>query len=156
MNPIELTEQDLEDYRKYKKISHKKLHVRLQCYASKFALNDCFEDMNELAKQGVYCVSVTIHTYESMNGETMGWKDFDLRIVNREDMREIRKRDYMVNTHNYHAHFFFEIPVVAQFTEKQVDKWQDWCYNKLLQQCEINKKKARQWLLQKEMQSDFE
>ena len=62
----------------------------------------------------------------------------------------------MINTHNYHAHFFFEIPVVAQFTEKQVDKWQDWCFNKLLQQCEINKKKAKQWLLQKEMQSDFE
>ncbi len=46
MNPIELTEHDLEDYHKYKKVSYKKLHVRLQCYASKFALNDCFEDMN--------------------------------------------------------------------------------------------------------------
>lgn len=156
MNITELTENDIANYRQYNKLTYKKLHVRLQCYASKFALNDCFEDMNELAKQGVYCVSMTLHTYENMNGETMSWKDFDLRIVNREDMREIRKRDYMVNNQNYHAHFFFEIPVVAQFTEKQVDKWQDWCLKKLLQQCEINKKKAKQWLLQKEMQADFE
>lgn len=152
----EIPQQQWESYLKYEKVSYKKLHVRLQCYASKFALNDCYEDMNELSKQGVYAATLSIRTYENLKMEEDASYCFDLRLINREDMREIRKRDYVVYPRAYFAHMFFEIPVVAKFTEHQVDKWQDFCFRKLTQIAVANKMKAKAWLLEKQLKADFE
>lgn len=157
MNIIEIPDTEWDSYLKYEKISHKKLHIRLQCYASKFALNDCYEDMNELSKQGVYAATLSVRTYEScITHEETASYNFDLRIISREDMREIRKRDYVIYPRSYHAHMFFEIPVIAKFTEHQVDKWQDFCFRRLAQIALSNKLKAREWLLQKQLKADFE
>ena len=156
MNLIEIPQQQWENYLKYEKVSYKKLHVRLQCYASKFALNDCYEDMNELSKQGVYAATLSIRTYENLKMEEDASYCFDLRLINREDMREIRKRDYVIYPNAYFAHMFFEIPVVAKFTEHQVDKWQDFCFRKLTQIALSNKMKAKAWLLEKQLKADFE
>ena len=153
----EIPQQQWESYLKFDKITYKKLHVRLQCYASKFALNDCYEDMNELSKQGVYAATLSIRTYETFDThEEQACYNFDLRLINREDMREIRKRDYVIYPNAYFAHMFFEIPVVAKFTEHQVDKWQDFCYRKLTQIALSNKMKAKAWLLEKQLKADFE
>ena len=54
------------------------------------------------------------------------------------------------------VHMFFEIPVVAKFTEHQVDKWQDFCFRKLTQIALANKMKAKAWLLEKQLKADFE
>ena len=46
---------------------------------------------------------------------------YDLSIINREDMRDIRRRDYTMSQNVWCSHLFYEIPIVRQFTEHQVE-----------------------------------
>lgn len=148
---IEIPEEKLEEARKSFK-NQRRIFNKIQIFASKYALNRCKEDMNELSKLGVFCVELNYWIY----GENFSTIDFWMDVIPREDMREIRKRNYKLNEFIYHSHLFFEIPVVNMFTEEQIKKWQDYCLRTLAKTAIFNKKKAAQWLKIKNLSSDFD
>ena len=164
MSLIEVPSEKLEDIRKdkYSFISPEKVRNRIQCWASKYALNRCFEDMHEISKNLIFCVTLSGHEYESFAGVTGNtpkpdsYWNFNISIIRREDMREERRKDYIIYEKTYHAHLFFEIPIINSFTDEQILKWEDYCLRTLAQQVFYNKKKAKQWLKLKEIQSDFD
>ena len=163
MSLIEVPAEKLEDIRKDKHcfISPEKVRNRIQCWASKYALNRCIEDMHEISKNLLFCVTLTGHEYESFIGGSNvpvpnSYWDFNISIIRREDMREERRKDYIIHDRTYHAHLFFEIPIINSFTDEQIVKWEDYCLRTLAQQVFYNKKKAKQWLKLKEIQSDFD
>lgn len=154
-NFMEIPSKVWDDFYKYNKLTWKKLHIKIQCYASKFALNNCIEDMNEIQKNGVLCATMTIRTNPYCETSDPYYY-YDLSIINREDMRDIRRRDYTMSQNVWCSHLFYEIPIVRQFTEHQVDKWQNFMFRKLVELAVANKKKAQQWLVMKKANEDFE
>lgn len=124
---------------------------KIQIFASKYALNRCREDMNELSKLGIVCVQYNCYEYNE-DYSTL----FQVTVIPRESIREIRKKDYMLNPYMYHSHLFFEIPVINNFTDRQMMNWQNYCLKTLAKTAIFNKKKAAQWLRMKKVASDFD
>jgi hypothetical protein len=164
MSLIEVPAEKLDEIRNNKRsfLTPERVRNRIQCWASKYALNRCIEDMHEISKNLIFCVTLSGHEYESFVGVTGNtpkpdsWWDFEISIIRREDMREERRKDYVIFEKAYHAHLFFEIPIINSFTDEQILKWEDYCLRTLAKQVFYNKKKAKQWLKLKEIQSDFD
>lgn len=161
---IEIPQNKLDDIRnnRHSFLTPEKVRNRIQCWASKYALNRCFEDMHEISKNLIFCVTLSGHEFETFIGATGNtpkqdsWWSFEISIIRREDMREERRKDYIIYEKSYHAHLFFEIPIINSFTDEQIVKWEDYCLRTLAQQVFINKKKAKNWLKMKKLNSDFD
>ena len=59
---IEIPKEKLEEARKLFK-NQRRIFNKIQIFASKYALNRCKEDMNELSKLGVFCVELNYWIY---------------------------------------------------------------------------------------------
>ena len=153
--PLEITDEKLDKIRKQFFITPLKIRNRIQCFASKFALNRCFEDMHEIARQGIFAVTLEGHGSPFSSDDSFYW-NFNIGVTSRELMREIRRKDYSLSDYHYSAHLFFEIPIINEFSDEQLEKWQEFCLKTLARQVFFNKKKAKQWLKMKKMNEDFE
>lgn len=132
-------------------IYKKQLWNKIQVYASRLGLNNEEKDMNEITRNGIVCVELINRPYGEHD-----YYEMYIQVINRNEMREVRQRDYKLTTAYYHAHLFYEIPVVNNFNEVQVHKWQEYCLTFLAKQMFLNKRKAEQWLKQKSVNSMFD
>lgn len=148
---IEIPAEELDKIRK-DFLSPKKIHNKIQCFASRYALNRCIEDMNSIARNGVFAITFAAHSKWMGDGF---FYTFNVEIVPREEMREIRRRDFSLSEFFYHSHMFFEIPVVNMFTDDQIKDWQEYCLKTLARAAIFNKKKAAQWLKTKKIADMF-
>lgn len=125
---------------------------KIQCFASGYALNNCFEDMHKVSQYGVWIVELFYYDYTRF-GDTKKDYHFNLRIIKKENKRLYDKKCYSFTTP--YARYFFEIPNVRLFNEEQVKKWQYWCFNELKNTIEKNKKIRDIWLRKKNLLKDF-
>ena len=153
---------EIRNDRKYSYITPQQIRNRIQCWASKIGCNRCPKDMHEIAQNYLFCVTLSGYEYETFFGvsgnvpqPTSHWR-FDISIIRREDIREERRKDYIVYDLHYHAHLFFEIPVIDSFSDEKIEKWEDFCLRFLAKQIFANKKKAKNWLKMKKLNSDFD
>lgn len=161
---IEIPQEKLDVIRNdsHSFLTPERVRNRIQCWASKYALNRCIEDMHEISKNLIFCVTLEGHEYETFVGATGNtpkqdsWWNFKITIIRREDMREERRKDYIIYEKSYHSHLFFEIPIINSFTDEQIVKWEEYCLTTLSKQVFNNKKKAKQWLKLKQLSKDFE
>ena len=162
---IEVPQEKLDEIRKDRKFSFitpQQVRNRIQVWASKLGCNRCPKDMHEISQNFLFCVTLEGGEYESFfstNGSvpqiTSYW-NFNISIIRREDMREERRKDYIIYDKDYHAHLFFEIPVIDSFSDEKIEKWEDFCLRFLAKQVFINKKNAKNWLKMKKLNSDFD
>lgn len=122
---------------------------KIQCFASKFALNNTREDMNEVQKQG--CFVFEFSYYYPHDNDNYSFKVW---ICKKSEKQAIHKKDYSFGCP--HSHLFFEIPVVRMFDEKKIIEWQLWAHNECKRLVQINIKKRDSWLKRKQMAQDFE
>ena len=129
---------------------------KIQVFASKYGLNNSFEDMNQISKLGLICFSIQKHISSWKSFDRIPLYNFNFTIINRNknEIGEIRKNDYKIRT--AYAHLFFEIPVVANMNEEKILALQKFCFRKLMTQAEYNNKKAQAWLRKKQLLADFE
>lgn len=131
-------------------ITPEKMHNKIQCFASSLGLNNCVKDMHKIASKGCVCVEM----WQSKDFRDNLIKRFEIKIVNKDERQEIRRLDY--SFHTIHSHLFFEIPVVNNFNNNMIIKWQKYCINELNKLCLKNPKKRDIWLRAKKMAQDFE
>ena len=165
MTLIEVPQEKLDEIRKDRKFSFiipQQVRNRIQVWASKLGCNRCPKDMHEISQNFLFCVTLSGVEYETFVGtncnvpQTKSYWNFNISIIRREDMREERRKDYIIYERNYHAHLFFEIPVIDSFSDEKIEKWEDFCLRFLAKQVFINKKKAKNWLKMKKLNSDFD
>lgn len=162
---IEVPQEELDKIRKdqiYSFITPQQVRNRIQVYASKLGCNRCKKDMHEISKNFLFCVTLDGHEYETYVGTTDNvlqtsscWR-FKISIIRREDIQKARQKDYTIYDKFYYAHLFFEIPVIDFLSDEKIEKWEDYCLRFLSKQVFINKKKAKNWLKMKKLNSDFE
>ena len=162
---IEVPQEKLDEIRKDRKFSFitpQQVRNRIQVYASKLGCNRCKKDMHEIAQNFLFCVTLDGAEYESFFGtngnvpQITSYWNFNISIIRREDIREERRKDYIIYDRHYHAHLFFEIPVIDSFSDEKIEKWEDFCLRFLAKQVFINKKNAKNWLKMKKLNSDFD
>ena len=162
---IEVPQEELDKIRKdriYSFITPQQVRNRIQVYASKLGCNRCKKDMHEISKNFLFCVTLDGAEYESFFGtngnvpQITSYWNFNISIIRREDIREERRKDYIIYDRHYHAHLFFEIPVIDSFSDEKIEKWEDFCLRFLAKQVFINKKNAKNWLKMKKLNSDFD
>lgn len=139
-----------EHFSEEKCLNHQRIQNKIQCFASKFALNNTIEDMNEVQKKGCFAFELV---YYSPNFTEESDHSFDLWICKKEDKRNIHRKDYSFACP--HSHIFFEIPIVRAFTPEQIIKWQLWAYEECKRLISLNMKKRDSWLKKKKMMEDF-
>lgn len=162
---IEVPQKKLDEIRKDRKFSFitpQQVRNRIQVWASKLGCNRCPKDMHEISQNFLFCVTLDGAEYESFFGtngnvpQITSYWNFNISIIRREDMREERRKDYIIYERHYHAHLFFEIPVIDSFSDEKIEKWEDFCLRFLAKQVFINKKNAKNWLKMKKLNSDFD
>ena len=162
---IEVPQEKLDEIRKDRKFSFitpQQVRNRIQVWASKLGCNRCPKDMHEIAQNFLFCVTLDGAEYESFFGtngnvpQITSYWNFNISIIRREDIREERRKDYTIYDKFYHAHLFFEIPVIDSFSDEKIEKWEDFCLRFLAKQVFINKKNAKNWLKMKKLNSDFD
>ena len=162
---IEVPQEKLDEIRKDRKFSFitpQQVRNRIQVWASKLGCNRCPKDMHEISQNFLFCVTLSGVEYETFvvtNGnvpQTKSYWNFNISIIRREDIREERRKDYIIYERNYHAHLFFEIPVIDSFSDEKIEKWEDFCLRFLAKQVFSNKKNAKNWLKMKKLNSDFD
>ena len=162
---IEVPQEKLDEIRKDRKFSFitpQQVRNRIQVWASKLGCNRCPKDMHEISQNFLFCVTLEGREYESFFGtngsvpRTNSYWNFNISIIRREDMREERRKDYIIYDKAYHAHLFFEISVIDSFSDEKIEKWEDFCLRFLAKQVFINKKNAKNWLKMKKLNSDFD
>lgn len=162
---IEVQQEKLDEIRKDRKFSFitpQQVRNRIQVWASKLGCNRCQKDMHEIAQNFLFCVTLDGAEYESFVGtngnvpQITSYWNFNISIIRREDIREERRKDYIIYDRHYHAHLFFEIPVIDSFSDEKIEKWEDFCLRFLAKQVFINKKNAKNWLKMKKLNSDFD
>ena len=156
---IEVPQEKLDEIRKDRKYSYitpQQVRNRIQVWASKLGCNRCPKDMHEISQNFLFCVTLRGGEYDSIDGSKNSYWYFDITVIRREDMREERRKDYILVPGQYHAHLFFEIPVIDSFSDEKIEKWEDFCLRFLAKQVFINKKKAMNWIKMKKLNSDFD
>ncbi len=161
---IEVPQEKLDEIckdRKFSFITPQQVRNRIQVWASKLGCNRCPKDMHEISQNFLFCVTLSGVEYEPLltNAnvpQTTSYWNFNINIIRREDIREERRKDYIIYERNYHAHLFFEIPVIDSFSDEKIEKWEDFCLRFLAKQVFINKKNAKNWLKMKKLNSDFD
>lgn len=162
---IEVQQEKLDEIRKDRKFSFitpQQVRNRIQVWASKLGCNRCPKDMHEISQNFLFCVTLDGAEYESFVGtngnvsQITSYWNFNISIIRREDIREERRKDYIIYDRHYHAHLFFEIPVIDSFSDEKIEKWEDFCLRFLAKQVFINKKNAKNWLKMKKLNSDFD
>lgn len=162
---IEVPQEKLDEIRKDRKFSFitpQQVRNLIQIWASKLGCNRCTKDMHEISQNFIFCVTLDGAEYETFVGtncnvpQTKSYWNFNISIIRREDMREERRKDYIIYDRRYHAYLFFEIPVIDSFSDEKIEKWEDFCLRFLAKQVFINKKKAKNWLKMKKLNSDFD
>ena len=126
---------------------------KIQCFASAYALNNCFEDMHKVSQYGVWIAELFYYDYSKFDSNAKKEYRFNTRIIKKENKRLYDKKCYSFTTP--YARYFFEIPNVRLFNEEQVKKWQYWCFNELKNTIEKNKKIRDIWLRKKNLLKDF-
>ena len=130
--------------------THENIQNKIQCFASMFALNNTVEDMNSVQKEGCFVFELTYHQRE-VNENTD--HTFSCYICKKNEKQNIHRKDYSFAFP--HAHIFFEIPVVRNFSPEQVIKWQLWAYEECKRLVYLNMKKRDSWLKKKQLNEDF-
>lgn len=127
---------------------------KIQCFASKYALNNCFDDMHKVSQYGVWLAELYYYDSTRYGCNLKKEYHFNLRIIKKEDKRLNDKRCYSFAVP--YARYYFEIPNVRLFNEEQVKKWQIWCFHDLQNIIEKNKKVRDIWLRKKNLLKDFD
>ena len=136
--------------------SRQQISNKIQVFASKYGLNNRFEDMNQISKLGLICFSIQKYIISWKSSDRVPRYNFYFNIINKNknEIGEIRKNDYKIRT--AYAHLFFEISVVANMNEEKILALQKFCFRKLMIQADYNNKKAQAWLRKKQLLADFD
>lgn len=126
---------------------------KIQCFASGYALNNCFEDMHKVSQYGVWIAEMYYYDHARYGSNMKREYHFNLRIIKKDEKRLYDKKCYSFAMP--YARYYFEIPNVRLFNDEQVKKWQIWCFNELKNTIEKNKKIRDIWLRKKNLMKDF-
>lgn len=126
---------------------------KIQCFASGYALNNCFEDMHKVSQYGVWVAELYYFDHARYGCDMIRHYHFNVKIIKKDEKRLYDKKCYSFAMP--YARYYFEIPNVRLFNEEQVKNWQIWCFKELKNTIEKNKKIRDIWLRKKNLLKDF-
>lgn len=143
----------LEKYIEQKPFTLEHLKIKVQVFASRFGKNNCYEDMNFIARNGCICVQYR-EKEDFYNNKTNIQQHLTISILEKEEKFNQSKMDFC--SYGANSHLFFEIPVIQNFTEHQFNKWLNYLAREMPKKAKLNVKRRQIWLRKKQLENDFD